>query len=421
MKMVMIALLAGVSQPAIGQTMKMPNGQTMTMPTPPKPTTAKKKVPEPKTAKPAPQKAKPKPKAAPATKKPVMDHSMMDHDQKDSMPAPSAADPAEAMGEDAMAAMPMDRETADDSAQEAGAMDHSAMDMSGGDMIDMDMSGDQMDSMDMSGGDQMDGMDMSSDDMDGMDMAMPMADAPPPPEAGSGPARAANVIWGADAMRASRAQLAKENGGQTLYWVMADRAEYRVRDGKNGYLWDAQGFYGGDIDKLWIKTEGEGKFGGTIEDAEVQALWSHAIAPFFDFQGGVRQDFAVRDRTYAVGGVQGLLPYVFEIDAAAFFSDKGDLTARFEGEYDQRITQRLILQPRIEVNLAAQDVPELGIGAGIDTIETGLRLRYEITREFGPYIGISQEWKLGRSADYARADGEDPSVTNYVVGVRFWF
>ena len=112
---------------------------------------------------------------------------------------------------------------------------------------------------------------------------------------------------------------------------------------------------------------------------------------------------------------------MFEIDGALFLSHRGDLTARFEAELDQRITQRLILQPRAEINLAAQDVPQLGIGAGLDTIELGLRLRYEIKREFAPYIGIEQSWRVGQSADFARAAGEDNSVTNYVFGIRFWF
>jgi len=120
-------------------------------------------------------------------------------------------------------------------------------------------------------------------------------------------------------------------------------------------------------------------------------------------------------------GVQGLAPFLFEIDTALFLSNKGDLTARIEGELDQRITQRLILQPRVEVNLAAQDIPELGIGAGVDNLEAGIRLRYEFAREFAPYIGVEQEWKLGGSRDFARAAGEDSSVTNYVVGIRFWF
>ena len=242
-----------------------------------------------------------------------------------------------------------------------------------------------------------------------------------PASAGSGPARAADAIWGVDAMRESREQLRDEQGGQTYFWFQGDRVEYRAREGSDGYLFDLQGYYGGDLDKFWFKSEGEGSFGEKIESAEVQALYSRAIAPFFDFQAGIRQDFAPMDRTYAVVGIQGLAPYLFEVDAAAFLSDKGDLTARIEAELDQRITQRLVIQPRMEASFSAQDVPELGIGAGLDTIEAGLRLRYHFAREFAPYIGIDQEWRVGQSADYARAKGEDPSVTNYVVGIRFWF
>ncbi len=253
------------------------------------------------------------------------------------------------------------------------------------------------------------------------EMAMPIPNAPPPASAGSGPARAAETIWGVEEMRVSREALINETGSQKTFWFQGDRMEYRVRRGSDGYLWDIQGSYGGDLNKFWFKSEGEGSFGEPIESAEVQALWSRAIAPFFDFQAGVRQDLAGPNRTHAVVGVQGLMPYLFEVDAAAFLSNKGDLTARIEGELDQRITQRLIVQPRAEIALSAQDIPELGIGAGIDAVEAGVRLRYEITREFAPYIGIDQEWKIGNSADYARAAGEDASVTNYVIGIRFWF
>lgn len=270
---------------------------------------------------------------------------------------------------------------------------------------------------------QMEGMDHSQ--MDHARSEQPSAAgipfSPPPPEAGSGPSRAADAIWGAEAMRASREGLPSELGDTLYFWVQGDRLEYRAREGDDGYLWDVQGYYGGDLDKFWFKSEGEGSFGEEIESAEVQALYSRAITPFFDLQGGIRQDLAPMDRTHAVIGIQGLAPYLFEVDAAAFLSDKGDLTARIEVELDQRITQRLILQPRVEASLSAQDVPELGIGAGLDKVEAGLRLRYHLVREFAPYVGIDQEWRLGQSADYARAAGEDPGVTNYVVGVRFWF
>lgn len=242
----------------------------------------------------------------------------------------------------------------------------------------------------------------------------------PPPEAGSGPPTAADSIWGAEAMRESREVLAREHGGMDVFWLQGDRIELGFGKGRDTYLWDVQGYYGGDIDKFWFKSEGKGPFGGKIEDAEVQGLWSHAITPWFDLQAGLRQDLTGPSRTHAVFGVQGLAPYFFEIDAAAFLSTKGELTARLEAELDQRVTQRLILQPRAELSLSAQDIPELGIGAGLDRFSLGLRLRYEITREFAPYVGIEQQWALGQSADFARAEGEPRSSTRLLLGLRFW-
>lgn len=252
-----------------------------------------------------------------------------------------------------------------------------------------------------------------------MDAAIP--ETAPPPEAFENPGFAADAFVGANVMAASRAEVISEIRGPKVFWVQGDRLEYRARQGEDGYLFDLQGYYGGDLNKLWFKAEGEGAFGEDIESAEVQALYSRAIAPFFDVQLGVKQDLAGPERTHLAVGIQGLVPYEFEVDAAAFLSTKGDLTARIEGELDQRITQRLILQPRAELSLAAQDIPELGVGAGLDSVELGVRLRYEFAREFAPYIGVDQEWKLGGSADFARLAGEDPSVTNYVVGIRFWF
>jgi len=249
----------------------------------------------------------------------------------------------------------------------------------------------------------------------------PTMETPPPPEAGSGPPRAADAIWGAEVMRAARAKEHGAHGNFATLWVQADRLETHMRPGGDGYLWDVQGYYGSPTSRLWIKSEGEGGFGENIDDAEVQALWSKAVAPYWDVQLGARQDVAGHGSTHAVLGVQGLAPYFFEVDAAAFLSHRGDLTARVEAELDQRITQRIILQPRAEVNLAAQDNRQLGIGAGIDKVELGVRLRYEFKREFAPYIGVEQSWHLGTSAAFARAKGEDPHPTALVVGIRFWF
>jgi copper resistance protein B len=251
--------------------------------------------------------------------------------------------------------------------------------------------------------------------------AAPVAETPPPPEAGSGPPRAADAVWGADAMAASRRDLQQTHGDFPLFWFQADRAEVQIRQGRDGYLWDLQGYYGNPTSRFWFKSEGEGSFGDSPEDAEIQALWSGAIDPFWDVQLGLRQDVAGPSTTHAVIGVQGLAPYMFEVDAAMFVSHRGDVTARIEAELDQRITQRLILQPRVEFDLSAQDIPELGIGVGIDKAEIGVRLRYEIIREFAPYVGVEQSWRIGNGADFARIAGEDPSVTKLVFGIRYWF
>ena len=244
-----------------------------------------------------------------------------------------------------------------------------------------------------------------------------------PSRAFDGPRHAADAIWGADAMQPSRKKLGAENGGMKTGMVMVERLEARIAadGGEDGYLWDAQAFYGGDINRLVIKTEGEGEFGGPVEDAEIQALYSRAIGAFFDLQAGVRFDPEPDPRSHFVVGVQGLAPYMFELDSALFLSDRGDITARVEGEYDQRITQLLIIQPRIEVELAAQDIPERGLGTGITSIEPGVRLRYEFQREFAPYIGFEYEAALGDTADIARAAGRDPDGFKLLVGLRAWF
>lgn len=331
--------------------------------------------------------------ATPAWAQPHQGHEghdmAADADQGHQSEAP-ANEPVEADPHAGMDHGNMDHGTTDHSAMDHSAMDHSAM-----------------------------GHGAPQDDVAAS--PGPAMETPPPPEAASGPPRAADAIWGAEAMRASRADLQATHGDFNLFWFQADRAEFQARQGDNGYLWDLQGFYGNTTDKFWFKSEGEGSFGEAIEDLEVQALYSRAIAPFFDVQAGFRQDVAGPDTRYAVVGIQGLAPYMFELDAALFLSHRGDLTARFEAELDQRIAQSILIQPRAELNLSAQDVPQLGIGAGIDSFEIGVRLRYEIIREIAPYIGIEQTWKAGRSADFARIAGEDPSVTNFVVGVRFWF
>lgn len=223
-------------------------------------------------------------------------------------------------------------------------------------------------------------------------------------------------------MSRSRAAMMREQGGQTLYQVMFNLAEVQARAGRDGYRWDGEAWVGGDINRLWLKSEGEGAFRESVESAEVQALYSRAIGPYFNVQAGVRHDFQPSPtRTYATVGFEGLAPYMFEVEGALFLSNKGEVLGRLEGYYDQRLTQRLILQPRVEFNLSAQDVPEIRLGSGLTDAELGLRLRYEVSRQFAPYVGVSYQAKTGRTADFARADGKDPTTTSFVAGVRFWF
>jgi copper resistance protein B len=251
--------------------------------------------------------------------------------------------------------------------------------------------------------------------------------APPPPEALSGPAHAADLVFDPASMARSRAAMAEEHGGMETSKLLIDQLEVGFGSGRETYSWDAQFWHGGDIDKLWLKSEGEGGLGGGFEGAEVQALWSRAIDPWFDLQLGLRQDIASGpERTHLVAGVQGLAPYWFEVEAAVFLSSRGDVTARAEVEYDLRLTQNLILQPRGEIDLSLQDVPELGLGSGLTTAELGARLRYEIFPSSGPavvapYVGLHYERAFAGTARLRRAAGEEAGGWRILAGVRTWF
>ncbi|WP_333895722.1 copper resistance protein B [Brevundimonas aurantiaca] len=245
---------------------------------------------------------------------------------------------------------------------------------------------------------------------------------PTPAGALAGPTHAADLVWGAAAMDASRALLIEENGAMKTSAVVVERLEYGSSDGEESLVWDLNGWSGGDINRFWWKSEGETDLEGEVE-GEVQALYSRAVRPFWDVQAGIRQDFRSEgdDTTHLVLGLQGLAPHWWEVDAAAFLSTEGDLTARVEAEYDQRITQRLILQPRVEIEASASDIPELGMGSGLSHVSAGLRLRYEVRKEFAPYIGVEWGRDLGGTADFTRADGRDPDDVRAVIGLRAWF
>lgn len=295
-------------------------------------------------------------------------------------------------------------------AQDHGQMDHGQMDhgqMDHGAMEQEDHSAHQAPAADAHAG----------HDGPASDGDIPAGTAPSVPAD-----HAADAFYNSAEMARARAAMLKESGGMAFSQLMLDRLEYRMGKGADGYHWEGEGWIGGDINRFAFKTEGEGAFGGPLERAEVQALYSRAIDPWFNLEAGVRHDIRPDPRrTYAVVGIEGLAPYWFEVSAQAFLSNRGDAHLRLEGSYDQRISQRLILQPAAEINVAAQDVPELGIGSGVSDVELGLRLRYEFAREFAPYVGVNWERKLGDTARFARADGERASATSLVMGVQFWF
>lgn len=248
--------------------------------------------------------------------------------------------------------------------------------------------------------------------------ALPAGNAPAPaaPEANY-----ADRVWGREAMAPARATLRSEHGGMSFSQLMLNLAEVQFRGGRDGYRWDGEFWYGGDNNRLTIKSEGEGTFREDAE-GEVQALYSRAIGPYFNLQAGIRQDLRRGpDRTYATVGLEGLAPYWFDVEGALFLSDKGDVLGRLQAYYDQRVTQRLVLQPRVELNLSAQHVPSSGVGSGVTDAEVGLRLRYEIKREFAPYVGASWERRFGDTARYSRAAGEGTGGFSLVAGIRAWF
>lgn len=215
---------------------------------------------------------------------------------------------------------------------------------------------------------------------------------------------------------------------QRFTFLRAEQLEYRLRDtGQDVARWEAQGWHGGDYQRLWLKTEGEQSIEGTSEgEAEVQALYSRLIAPFWDFQVGARYDKRWgpgpdRDRWFGVVGVQGFSPYEFETELALFVSEDADVSARLTATTDFLITQRLILQPRFETEIAAQKVPEFQVGQGVNYADLGMRLRYEFKREFAPYVGVNWIRNLGETEDLIRGDGGHATDLALVFGVSIWF
>ena len=220
------------------------------------------------------------------------------------------------------------------------------------------------------------------------------------------------------------AELGVAHGGDLRYYtVLVDQLEYRfVPDGGDGLSWDAQASYGGDINRAVLRSEGTKLTSGDFEGAWGEVLYSRAVTDFFDAQLGARYDLGPSPRrVYGVFGVQGLAPYFFEVEAFGLVSNEGEVSARVQAEYELLITNRLILQPKVEIELAASQARERGVGRGVTDVETGLRLRYEFTRRIAPYVGINYERKFGDTQDFARDEGEDVDALSVVTGLRLLF
>ena len=214
-----------------------------------------------------------------------------------------------------------------------------------------------------------------------------------------------------------------------LGMALFDRLEYAVPDkGEQALEWDFQAWYGGDVNRVYLKSEGD-NVQGDGEDAEFESLellYSRLIADFWELQGGVGYQGGVfsddhAERSYGVVGLQGVMPYGIETDLALQVSEEGDVAASLEGEYDLRLTQRLYLQPRTEIAVAGSEVEAFGVGEGLNSVNLGLRLGYEVSRRFAPYIGAYWEKQYGDTADLARASGDATEDTGVVAGVRLMF
>lgn len=212
-----------------------------------------------------------------------------------------------------------------------------------------------------------------------------------------------------------------DHGEAIHHYVLLDRLETWDADPGRGQAWEGSAWVGGDIDRLWLRSEGQ-RTRGRLASADLEALYGHAVGPWWDLLLGARNDSGGGpSRQWAAIGVQGLAPYKFELSATAYVGTQGRTAAKVEADYDVLLSNRLILQPRIETWWHGRDDPATRTGAGLGSAEAGLRLRYEITRQFAPYVGVVHERRFGRSADYAQADGEDPRDTRWVAGLRVWF
>lgn len=231
------------------------------------------------------------------------------------------------------------------------------------------------------------------------------------------------IVLGAIAAMCSTLAVAHDMGKSEIFSaVMLDRLEVRNGNAGNSSYWEGQGWVGGDLDKAWFKTQGDAAQ-GKVRNADAQLLYSHAVAAYWDVQAGLRHDFALNampSRDWFALAFKGLAPYKFDVDASVYLGSQGG-AARIKSGYVLLLTQRLALLPELEANLYSKADPARNIGAGLSSLDLGLRLRYEIAREFAPYVGVSWVNKFGGTAGYARQNGERAHDVLVAAGVRLWW
>jgi copper resistance protein B len=263
------------------------------------------------------------------------------------------------------------------------------------------------------------GHDVPVQEPDHTDHAAMGHDAPRPADQPLTPIPELTDVDRAAAVRPAGGHPMNDNAPQRF--VLIDRLEAFDAEAGHGLEWEAQAWLGTDLNKLWLRSEGE-RVGGNLEDADLEVLYGRSVARWWDVVAGVRHHFEPGDsQDMAVLGVMGVAHYKFEVQASLYAGDSGYTGARLEVEYETLLTSRLILQPALEVNIHGQDDKPHGNGSGLGTVEAGLRLRYEISRQFAPYIGVVHQRAYGRTADFRRDDGEDINDTRIVAGVRIWF
>jgi copper resistance protein B len=255
----------------------------------------------------------------------------------------------------------------------------------------------------------------------GMDQGSGMNAGPPLMQGGSAPPDARDPHAYSDGYDFGPIPPPQMGDAHNFGSLLVDRFE-RVRTSDNSSAeYDMQAWYGGTYDRAVLKAEGE-RDGGEWQHARTELLWGHAVAAYWDTQLGVRYDGGTEpSRNWLAFGVQGLAPYWFETEVTGYVGERGRTALRFAAEYELLLTQKLILQPRLEANVYGKRDAERALGSGLSDAAAGVRLRYEIRREFAPYVGIERSGKFGATADFARAVGEDTQETRLVAGVRFWF